>query len=175
VFWSDMWNGQILKLSYPHLYSYGKNDKITARYAIELERLQQLFFIFPLSEEAFQEYCEMEILMQAIHYSEENDMWSYIWGKRTYSSSRAYNHLFGSESVHPIFRWTWQTSYQQKHKVFFWLLLQDRLNTRGLLRRKNMSLESYTRELCLLLREEKLRHLFFKCSFAKKCWLSIGI
>jgi hypothetical protein len=56
-----------------------------------------------------------------------------------------------------------------KTQGIFLLLLQDRLNTRGLLllRRKNMQLESYTCELCLL-REEKLRHLFFKYSFAKK-------
>jgi hypothetical protein len=39
LFWNDMWNGYILKLSYPRLYSYVKNDKITTRYALELERL----------------------------------------------------------------------------------------------------------------------------------------
>jgi hypothetical protein len=27
LFWSDMWNGQILKLSYPHLHSYAKMIK----------------------------------------------------------------------------------------------------------------------------------------------------
>jgi hypothetical protein len=38
-----------------------------------------------------------------------------------------------------------------------------------------MSLQSYTCELCLSQREEKLRHLFFKCSYAKNYWLSIGV
>jgi hypothetical protein len=41
------------------------------------------------------------------------------------------------------------------------LHLQDRLSIRGLLRRKNVPLELYTYELCLLQREGKLRHLFF--------------
>jgi hypothetical protein len=50
----------------------------------------------------------------------------------------------------------------------FWLLLQDKLNTRGLLRRKHMHLDSYTCELCLLQKEERLRHLFLACPFAKK-------
>jgi hypothetical protein len=50
--------------------------------------------------------------MQAIQYSVENDLWSYIWGNGNYSSSRAYNHLLVSESVHLVFRWTWQTSCQ---------------------------------------------------------------
>jgi hypothetical protein len=41
--------------------------------------------------------------------------------------------------------------------------------------RENMQLDSYTCELCILQREEKLLHLFFKCSFAKNCWLQIGV
>jgi hypothetical protein len=74
--------------------------------------------------------------MQSVQYSEENDIWSYIWGNGTYSSAKAYKHLLGSESINPDFKWIWQTSCQQKHKVFLWLLLHDRLNTRRLLRRK---------------------------------------
>jgi hypothetical protein len=44
-----------------------------------------------------------------------------------------------------------------------------------MLRRKNMYLESYTCDLCILQKEERLRHLFFKCSFARNCWAQIGI
>jgi hypothetical protein len=148
------------------LYLYAKNDKITSRYALESERMKDLFHL-PLSEEAFQEYCELEVLMQAVQYSEDNDSWSYIWGNGNYSSSRAYNHLLGSELVHPVFQWTWRTFCQQKHKMFFWLFLQDRLNISGLPRRKNMQLESYTCELCLFQREEKLRHLFLNVPLQK--------
>ncbi|GJN31719.1 hypothetical protein PR202_gb20153 [Eleusine coracana subsp. coracana] len=38
-----------------------------------------------------------------------------------------------------------------------------------------MDLESYDYELCLLQREETLRHLFITCNFAKQCWQTIGI
>jgi hypothetical protein len=38
-----------------------------------------------------------------------------------------------------------------------------------------MTLDSFDCELCLLQREVTLRHLFFKCSFAKNCWSLIGI
>jgi hypothetical protein len=38
-----------------------------------------------------------------------------------------------------------------------------------------MQLESYDCELCILQKEERLRHLFFKCSFARNCWLQIGV
>jgi hypothetical protein len=39
---------------------------------------------------------------------------------------------------------------------------------KGLVRRENINLGSYDCELCLLQKEERLRHLFFKYPFAKK-------
>jgi hypothetical protein len=92
-----------------------------------------------------------------------------------YSSAKAHRHLSRSQQTCPIYRWLWAASCQPKHKVFFWLLLKNRLNTRGMIRRKNMQLDSYDCELCLLQKEEKLRHLFFKCPFAKNYWNIIGV
>ena len=42
-----------------------------------------------------------------------------------------------------VFRWLWKTCCQNKRKIFFWLLLKDRLSTRQLLRRRHMFLEDY--------------------------------
>jgi hypothetical protein len=44
-----------------------------------------------------------------------------------------------------------------------------------MLRRKNMTLESYTCENRISQKEETLYHLFLKCNFAKACWNSIGL
>lgn len=38
-----------------------------------------------------------------------------------------------------------------------------------------MHLDSYDCELCILQKEETLRHLFIKCPFARRCWEIIGI
>jgi hypothetical protein len=38
-----------------------------------------------------------------------------------------------------------------------------------------MILESYSCELCLKQVEESNKHLFFRCSFAKTCWMQIGV
>lgn len=62
-----------------------------------------------------------------------------------------------------------------KHKVFFWLVLNDRVNTTGLLKRRNMFLEAYDCELCILQKKENLEHLFLNCVFARKCWALLGI
>jgi hypothetical protein len=84
-------------------------------------------------------------------------------------------HLLGTTAVHPTLKWTWKTKCQTKHKVIFCLLLQDRLNTRRMLRRRNKYLDSYVCEMCIRRREESLWHLLYICSFAKNCWQQIGI
>jgi hypothetical protein len=60
-----------------------------------------------------------------------------------------------------------------KHKVFFWLLLKDRISTRDILRRKGMELDIYT-DLCIMQKMETVAHLILMCNFAKAYWRSIG-
>lgn len=83
--------------------------------------------------------------------------------------------LASSRQVHPVFSWIWKSSCQHKHKVFFWLLIQDRLGTRNILRRKHMHLQSYLCVLCNENVEETVEHLFLHCAFASSCWNLIGL
>jgi hypothetical protein len=168
LFWQDLWNGHVLKLSFPQLHSYAKNDKVSVFSILQLDNIQNHFKL-PLSEVAYEQYCELMILLQSLPAEVGNDVWSYIWGNREFSIKKAYTHLMGSNQVHPAFKWIWKSRAQMKQKVFFWLLLQNRLNTRGMLQRRNMVLDSYTWELCLHQRVETLRHLFLRFPFAKNC------
>lgn len=70
----------------------------------------------------------------------------------------------GQRRVHPSFKWIWRSRCQMKHKVFFWLLLIDRLPTRDILGRKCMNLDSFVFELCILQKRETVNHLFFRCN-----------
>ena len=54
-------------------------------------------------------------------------------------------------------------------------LLQDRLSTRGLLRRRNMALPSYHCVCCNQNIEETLEHLFLDCPFAQACWSKLQL
>lgn len=69
--------------------------------------------------------------------------------------------MIGTRQVHSAFKWLWKSSCQNKRKIFFWLLLKDQLNTRALLKCKNMTLEDYNCVLCNHQTEETMEHLFF--------------
>jgi len=81
----------------------------------------------------------------------------------------------GHRDIHPAFQWLWRSCSQLKHKIFFWLLLKDRLNVRGMLRRKTMYLDDYTCVFCTCRDDETIAHLFLNCPFSQQCWISIGL
>jgi hypothetical protein len=40
-----MWNGRILKISYPHLFSFAKDIKVIVRFALELEKVARFISV----------------------------------------------------------------------------------------------------------------------------------
>jgi hypothetical protein len=174
LFWHDLWNRQVLKLSFPQLHSYAKSDKGTISSILQMENFQEHFHL-PLSEIAYEQLCEV-ICSCKVFQLRVRMMCGHIFGGMVnILVSKAYNHFIGHDYVHLAFKWIWKSCYHMKQKMFFCLLLQNRLNTRGMMRRRNMVLDSYTCELCLLQRVETLRHLFLLCPFAKNCWASIEV
>jgi hypothetical protein len=95
--------------------------------------------------EAYQQFCELDISLQSLQRNNDKDKWLYIWGNGGHYAAKAYRHLLGFQPIQPSFRWLWNTSCQQKYKEH-----------EGVLRRKNMYLQSYTCELCLLQKQENL-------------------
>ena len=61
-----------------------------------------------------------------------------------------------------------------KHKIFFWPMLNDRLNTRELLRMKNMDLPYYKCIFCMNTQDGTI-HLFLYCPFVQQCWQTISL
>jgi hypothetical protein len=76
LLWKNLWNGRVLEHSFPKLYSFAINRDISISLAKNQESIQDLF-ITPLSEEAFAQFCELDIILQALSHDEEPDQWSY--------------------------------------------------------------------------------------------------
>lgn len=131
-------------------------------------------FNLPLSVEAFQQWQILQVEISELILTDEKDKWTFIWGNSNFSSSKAYKALSGHSQVHPIFKWIWKTSCQAKHKIFFWEVLQDRLSTRNIIRRRGMHLDDFSCAIYQQGLEETVSHLLFYCPFAKDCWVSLN-
>jgi hypothetical protein len=176
TFWEDLWADGILAHRFPRLYSFAKDTSISVNGVMNAEDLDSLFML-PLSQEAFDELHMLEEVLQVQSFDEENkDVWSYQWGSTTYSSKKLYNLAFQNMPAHPIFTWLWKSNCTPRVKFFAWLVLVDRLNTKTMLRRRNLySEENAHCILCLAGIDEDLDHLFFECSFSRRCWNKIGL
>jgi hypothetical protein len=80
----------------------------------------------------------------------------------------------GTNLPHPVIRWLLAALSLLKHKVFFWLLVNNKLNTRKLIRWKNFTLDTYNCELCIVYKMELVDH-FFRCCFMRCCWEQICV
>ena len=76
----------------------------------------------------------------------------------------------GVSTARSIFKDIWATSCRFRHKIFFWLLLHDKNNTRNMLQRMTMHLDSYSCVLCSDKTDETSIHLFWNCPFSLYCW-----
>jgi hypothetical protein len=173
LLWSDKWNGNTPAQLFPELFSFAKNPAITFQDAVNKPLFLNNFHL-PLSAQAHDQLQQLSILVSNRPAVGNLDLWSYSWGNAKFSTAKAYKSLVGSRPTHPALLWIWRSKCQMKYKVFFWLLLKDKLSTRDLLQRQSVELDSYTCDLCIRRKTETVAHLFFRCSFAKACWSSIG-
>lgn len=86
------------------------------------------------------------------------------------------NFCFRDVVVDEAFGWIWKSKCTMKWKMFCWLLLADRLNSRNMLRRRHFMIanDGYTCLLCASPPKETVEHLFFYCPFASRCWNTLG-
>jgi hypothetical protein len=91
----------------------------------------------------------LQSLFDDIELTFRPDTWTYIWGNFNFSSAGAYKKLIGHKQVHPAFHWIWKSKCQMR------LLLMDMIPTKDFLRRKNIQLDSYICDMCILQRPNK--------------------
>ncbi|TVU17899.1 hypothetical protein EJB05_33960, partial [Eragrostis curvula] len=176
MFWKDVWDFGLLKDIYPHLFSFAKEPNCSVEKFMSLLPATDRIFHLPLSGIAAHQLADLLNTLEHWQRDDEtNDTWIYIWGSGAFSTKQAYNQIIGEMDTAAPFKWLWKSCCQGKHKVFFWLLLNDRLNTRNLLRRKRFAIPSVNCVMCNPATEETLKHLIFTCSFAQLCWTSLRI
>jgi hypothetical protein len=143
-----------LQWKFRQLYSFALNKNISLKAFRSRDILDQ--FWTPLSQEASSQLQELQFLLQQIQANpSEAHKWSYIWNNDEFNSRKAYLKIIVINNASPIFKWMWKYCWGG-HIFFLWLLLHDLVNTRELLKRKNMELPDYNCVMCNINSEKKL-------------------
>jgi len=105
LFWSNLWNDNVMQSKFPRLFSFAKNKKISVLQFLSNNNLQSQFHL-PLSEQAYQEYQRMQDYIQSIQVQQNTkDSWHYIWGSNSYIPSKFYNFPYRNVQPPAFFLW----------------------------------------------------------------------
>lgn len=164
----------VRSVKFPRLFSFARHKEDSVSQHLVREPQDQFFL--PLSQQALDEYNVLLADVQTTALLDVNDGWTYIWGSAMYTSQHLYKIGFWSLTPPLTLQWIWQCKVNMKIKVFGWLLLLDRVNTRDLLDRKHCAPPntSVFCSTCLIDARETREHIFFHCDFSKACWIKIG-
>lgn len=176
LFWKDMWSDELLQDSHPRAFSYAANEDVSVKDFLRITSLGEAFHL-PLSPQAHAEVRDMQTIVTLFQpMTAVSDVWYYIWGKTVFKSTDYYRFFFREVQSHQVFVWLWKSKCTMKLKVFGWLLLNDRLNTRNMLKRRHYNIrEDHNCLLCGLNIEETVQHMIFTWSFSRQCWTVLGI
>jgi hypothetical protein len=171
VFWIDKWAGRPLSNIFPILFSFAIDTHLSVKDVLNGEDRSQLFAL-PLSVHAFEEFQSLQAQLDSFRLQpSEHDEWKTIWNDGAYSSSRYYKHCFKDQKASLVFSWIWKSKVMLRIRVFAWLMVSDRLNTRDMIRRRHWNVtDVFHYVLCPTHTTEDWQHLFFKCSFSIRIW-----
>ena len=173
LFWLDNWKTDLIKRPlkdrFPRLFSFVLDDNISAAEVFATHDKVDLFHL-PLSQQAHGEFLDMLGLLEEFPTSESNDIWTYSWGK-AYTSAQFYSRIHRNIYCPKVFHWLWKSACTMSMKMFAWLLIRDRLNTKDLIKRRHWRVtEDYTCASCPTNSYEDREHLFFTCNFSQRVW-----
>ena len=98
---------------------------------------------------------------------ESKDIWKWPSKSGAFMSKLYYDSCFSHLVVDPIFKWIWKCACRLKFKVFGWILLMDRLNTRDMMQRRHWIIQDDTCVLCNFAQHEDRAHLSLLATLVK--------
>lgn len=177
LLWKDIWlSEQVLQEKYSRLFSFALDEDISLAKFYENPDPASNFHL-PLSLEATQELDSLNDQLHTVSLEPlVADEWITCWGDTSFNSVKFYKFYFRNLSLPQYITKIWRTKCMMKHKVFAWLILMDRVNTRDMLCRRHFNIgEDHSCLLCDTQPLETNKHLFFGCNFSAACWASLHI
>ena len=138
MFWSDHWqigNSDVhLQDRFPRLYSFCLHKNLSVREVFQASSFQDLFYL-PLSEQDFQDLHQLSSLMGCFHIDSScHDSWGWRHGKKSdYTAKKFYDFVYQPMVANPILGWIWRSCCTMSIKMFAWLVIMDRVNTKDMI------------------------------------------
>jgi len=129
-------------------------------------------FHLPLTQQAADEYfCLKDWISNLQRDPQAADAWHWP-GKHGYTAKGFYNLMHSHMPTDQSCAWIWRSKWSMKIKVFGWLLMFDKLNTKDLLVRRHWRppTEDNSCVMCHSHALEDRLHLFFSCNFSCRVW-----
>ena len=180
LFWSDKWkigdSVAPLQSRFSRLFSYVKDPWVTVYEVFQSQDMINMFHL-PLSAQAYQELLTVQDLMASCRREEEQtDTWFWQGTCNAFKPKLFYSFMHSNMSFNPLLLWIWKSSCTMKIKVFAWMLIMDRLNTKDMVERRHWHLDDGVNcLLCPLRTRETRNHLFFECNFSVRIWSYLQI
>jgi hypothetical protein len=180
LFWKDLWHENLLALTYPRIYSYATDTDVSLQTMLACDSLDDMAHLFaiPVSPQAMDELDAILAVLNTMRLEADHrhDKWSFFLLNGSYSAKALYRFMFSGVPASPVFRKVWKSKCLNKQKVFVWLILVDRINTRDMMDRRNWHVSSGLNcAICQEQARETKDHLFFNCRFARRVWAALGI
>ena len=173
LFWQDKWQlgNSVLPLQhrFPRLFSFVKDALVTVKDGFSALDLISWFHL-PLSEQAHNELLVLKSLM--LHHERDSDLkdvWYWHGSHKPYTPKQFYVSRFINHTFNPVLTWIWRRCCTMKIKVFAWMLIMDRLNTKDMVERRHWHIDDGVNcVLCPTHTRENRDHLFFNCNFSQR-------
>src|SRR3954465_8295521 len=81
-------------------------------------------------------------MMEGYNFTGSSDVWSWKEGsKGEYTTKKYYNLVHSPIQSNPLLKWVWRICCTLKIKVFAWLVIMHRINTKDMLQRRHWRIE----------------------------------
>lgn len=148
-FWKDKWTDSYLESEFPILFSFARNEDSTIQSFLQASELSQNFHI-PLSSQAMQEWETLTDRLQNLYNGSNMDKWTYPCNSNRFHANKVYKMFFVHLQPEQPLTLIWKSKCVMKLKVFLWLLLMNRLNTKEMLQKKNCNIQGGYSASCVM-------------------------
>ncbi|KAE8776063.1 hypothetical protein D1007_51342 [Hordeum vulgare] len=141
LFWQDKWNiGNSvipLKERLSRLFSYVKDPWTMVKEGLNTNDMST-WFNLPLLEQTYMELSTVHVLIGEFELSpNQNDVWYCPSTNKFYTPKSFYSYAHREQTLNPLLNSIWASCYTLNIKVFSWMLIMDRLNTKDMVEWRN--------------------------------------